>query len=101
MKRAKIIAALALLLTFLAPTFASAVDIPLLTWERGRVQEVVLGGGAYNNKWVVTLEGNGTLHSLLLPALLTPLVTSFTRSRYLIIFQVAVTSSTRWAKVHQ
>ena len=59
MKRAKVVAAFALLFTFLAPNFASAVDIPLLTWERGRVQEVVLGGGAYDNKWVVTLEGEG------------------------------------------
>ena len=25
---------------------AQAADIPLLTWERGRIQEVVLGGGA-------------------------------------------------------
>ncbi len=58
MKR-KFIVSLALLFAVLTPTFAAAVDIPLLTWERGRVQEVVLGGGAVENNWVVTLEGNG------------------------------------------
>ena len=52
-----------LLLIFLAaltstPT-AHSFDVPLLTWERGRVQQVVLGGGAYTNNWNVTLEGNG------------------------------------------
>jgi hypothetical protein len=58
MKRLKVIA-LALIAIFLAPTAAQAFDIPLLTWERGREQQVVLGGGAYTQKWVVTLEGNG------------------------------------------
>jgi hypothetical protein len=58
MKRAKLIA-LALIAIFIAPTAAQAFDIPLLTWERGREQQVVLGGGAYTQKWVVTLEGNG------------------------------------------
>jgi hypothetical protein len=58
MKHAKLIA-LALIAIFIAPTAAQAFDIPLLTWERGREQQVVLGGGAYTQKWVVTLEGNG------------------------------------------
>jgi hypothetical protein len=43
----------------LAPTTASALDAPLLTWERGRVQEVVLGGGSASNGFTLTLEGNG------------------------------------------
>lgn len=38
---------------------AIALEVPLLTWERGRVQQVVLGGGAYANKWKVSMEGNG------------------------------------------
>lgn len=38
---------------------AKAADIPLLTWERGRIQEVVLGGGAVQNNWTVQLEGMG------------------------------------------
>jgi hypothetical protein len=58
MNRIKVIA-LALLAIILAPTAAQAFDIPLLTWERGREQQVVLGGGAYTQQWRVTLEGNG------------------------------------------
>jgi len=58
MKRLRLIA-LALIAIFIAPTAAQAFDIPLLTWERGREQQVVLGGGAYTQKWIVTLEGNG------------------------------------------
>ena len=42
-----------------SPIAAQAFDIPLLTWERGRQQQVVLGGGAYTNSWKVSLEGNG------------------------------------------
>ena len=48
-----------LIAIFTAPTAAQAFDVPLLTWERGRVQQVVLGGGAYTANWVVTLEGEG------------------------------------------
>ena len=51
--------ALALIAFIATPTAASAFDIPLLTWERGREQQVVLGGGAYTAEWTVTLEGNG------------------------------------------
>ena len=58
MSRFKVIA-LSLIALLLSPSAASAFDIPLLTWERGREQQVVLGGGAYTQKWVVTLEGNG------------------------------------------
>lgn len=54
----KLKATILLVLTFiLTPTIAHAFDIPLLTWERGRDQQVVLGGGAYTNGWKVTLEG--------------------------------------------
>ena len=38
---------------------AKAADIPLLTWERGRIQQVVVGGGAVENNWTMTLEGMG------------------------------------------
>ena len=58
MKQLKVIA-LALMAMVFAPTAVQAFDIPLLTWERGREQQVVLGGGAYTQKWIVTLEGNG------------------------------------------
>jgi hypothetical protein len=58
----KIKALAALFLSFLfafAPVSASAFDAPLLVWERGRVQEVVLGGGNFSNQWETTLQGNG------------------------------------------
>ena len=55
MTRIKVVA-LFLLAFLLTPTVAQAFDIPLLTWERGRDQQVVLGGGAYTNGWKVTLE---------------------------------------------
>ena len=58
MRRIKFLA-LALIALVLAPSAAQAFDIPLLTWERGREQQVVLGGGAYTQSWTVTLEGNG------------------------------------------
>jgi hypothetical protein len=58
MKRIKFLALL-LISLLLSPIAAQAFDIPLLTWERGRQQQVVLGGGAYTNSWKVTLEGNG------------------------------------------
>ena len=51
--------ALLLIALLLSPIAAQAFDIPLLTWERGRQQQVVLGGGAYANSWKVSLEGNG------------------------------------------
>jgi hypothetical protein len=38
----------------LAP--ANAQDIPLLTWERGKVQSVVLGGGETSKGWKVYLK---------------------------------------------
>ena len=58
MRKLKLIAVF-LAALILTPTAAEAFDIPLLTWERGREQQVVLGGGAFANSWVLTLEGNG------------------------------------------
>ena len=49
-----------ILFATLAPSSAFANDIPLLTWERGREQEVVLGGGATSVEWQVQLEGQNT-----------------------------------------
>lgn len=58
MRRLSLIAVM--VFTFIgAPSIAQAFDIPLLTWERGREQQVVLGGGAYTQNWQVTMEGNG------------------------------------------
>ena len=49
--------ALALIGAFmgLAIPQASAVDVPLLTWERGKEQNIVLGGGAITNDWQIVL----------------------------------------------
>ena len=58
--RLKFIGTLALLFAVCMPNFAAAVDIPLLTWERGRVQEVVLGGSAATGNWKVTLESTNS-----------------------------------------
>lgn len=59
MRKIKAISLLLLAFIF-TPTAAQAFDIPLLTWERGRDQQVVLGGGAYTNNWQVTLEGESS-----------------------------------------
>jgi len=48
----------AFLAIFLALGFApaNAQDIPLLTWEKGKVQNVVLGGGETSSGWKVYLK---------------------------------------------
>ena len=51
--------AFALLAMFVLPYSAVAADIPLLTWERGREQQVVIAEGDLNRDWTVKLEGNG------------------------------------------
>lgn len=50
---------LLLISLFVGAPAANAADIPLLTWERGRIQQVVVGGGAVENEWQMTLEGMG------------------------------------------
>ena len=49
----------AIITLFIATPISEAVaaDVPLLTWERGRIQQVVVGGGAVENNWEMTLEG--------------------------------------------
>lgn len=42
-----------------APIAAQAADIPLLNWQRGRDQQIVIGEGSLNRSWKVTFEGNG------------------------------------------
>jgi len=51
--------ALVALIFAISPSVASAGEIPLLTWERGQLQEVVLGGQAAAQNWQVELQGNG------------------------------------------
>jgi hypothetical protein len=62
--RVKKIFALAALLFIVSPISASVAEIPFLTWERGQLQEVVLGGQAASENWRVELQGNG-IHSIL------------------------------------
>lgn len=50
---------LALLISIVTGLSATAFEAPLLTWERGRTQQVVLGGGDYTSNWRVQLEGEG------------------------------------------
>jgi hypothetical protein len=57
--RIKKVIALAALLLVVLPISASAAEIPFLTWERGQLQEVVLGGQAASENWRVELQGNG------------------------------------------
>jgi hypothetical protein len=57
--RVKKIIALAALLLVVSPISASVAEIPFLTWERGQLQEVVLGGQAASENWRVELQGNG------------------------------------------
>ena len=55
------ITSLSLLIIFIAPfSDALATDIPLLNWERGRVQEVVLGDTQSKTDWKLALVGKGT-----------------------------------------
>lgn len=40
-------------------SIAQALDIPELTWERGRTQSITLGGDTSNKFWQIKLEANG------------------------------------------
>ena len=48
---------------------AMAADIPLLTWEKGKSQSVVLGGGSTNNDWKVFLKSSDSKLLELSPSL--------------------------------
>jgi hypothetical protein len=52
--------ALLALLTFgLGAPAASAADIPLLTWERGKEQNIVMGNTDIPSTWTIKLVGDG------------------------------------------
>jgi hypothetical protein len=55
MKRSLKLLALALLAMIALPYSAIAADIPLLTWERGRQQQVAFAVGTENRSWDVQL----------------------------------------------
>jgi hypothetical protein len=54
----RLLAVFFFLATFLFTPFAKAADIPLLTWEKGKSQSVVLGGGSIDNNWKVFLKSS-------------------------------------------
>jgi len=49
----------ALFFIALLPVSTAFADVPYLKWERGQVQQVVLGGVAVENNWQIQLQGNG------------------------------------------
>ncbi|MCX6429232.1 MAG: hypothetical protein NT152_06645 [Actinobacteria bacterium] len=51
-------AALIALFSFFSLPQSEAVDVPLLTWERGKEQNIVLGGQSVSNTWKIYLVGN-------------------------------------------
>jgi hypothetical protein len=55
-KFARLILAPAATLLFLCSNPAQAQDLPLLTWEKGKIQSVVLGGGDTTIDWQVFLQ---------------------------------------------
>jgi hypothetical protein len=55
----KLSALAAVLFIALVPTYSAVADVPYLKWERGQVQQVVLGGVAAENNWKIQLQGNG------------------------------------------
>lgn len=48
-----------LLVLLLAPAKAKALEIPVLTWENGKSQSVVLGGETAGLSWDLYLQGKG------------------------------------------
>lgn len=48
-------------ITLIGINSASALDIPLLTWEKGKAQSVVLGGPTANRNWDVVLLSSDRL----------------------------------------
>jgi hypothetical protein len=58
-KRFRLILAGLLAILALGPIATAFADVPYLKWERGQVQQVVLGGAATENKWKIQLQGNG------------------------------------------
>jgi hypothetical protein len=50
---------LSLIFLFIGSSAAQAVDIPELSWERGRQQSITLGGQTSTVLWTVSLDGAG------------------------------------------
>lgn len=71
MKRLKLIT-LALIAFMVIPYGALAADIPLLTWERGRQQQVAFAVGVENRSWDVALVRDGVEPVAFTPSSLSP-----------------------------
>ena len=65
----RLLAAMFLLATFLSISPSHASDVPLLTWEKGKSQSVVLGGGNLNNNWKVLLKSSDAKFLELTPSI--------------------------------
>ena len=63
------LAAIFFLFTIALSPVASAADIPLLTWEKGKSQSVVLGGGGVDKDWKVFLKSSDSKLNELTPSL--------------------------------
>ncbi|MEJ6761087.1 MAG: hypothetical protein QNK54_03715 [Candidatus Planktophila sp.] len=50
---------LVLAFTIFAPLSSALADVPFLRWERGQVQEIVLGGVITKDRWTIQLQGEG------------------------------------------
>lgn len=55
-----IILGLTSLFFVLTPVVSYAVEIPVLTWERGRLQEIILGDTSNTTNWKLELVGENT-----------------------------------------
>ena len=67
--KVRLVAVIFLIQTFLSAPLASAADIPLLTWEKGKSQSVVLGGGSIDKDWRVFLKSSDSKMIELSPSL--------------------------------
>jgi len=65
----RVAAAFLLLIFFSFSNVAMAADIPLLTWEKGKSQSVVLGGGSVDKDWKVFLKSSDSKLIELSPSL--------------------------------
>ena len=73
---------LALFAIFSVPQTAKALDIPLLTWERGKEQNIIMGGQTQAAHWNLTLVGP-TVKPL-------PFTTSIPNAKGFIVYSVTL-----------
>lgn len=59
-KRIKLVALIVLFLSLFGPVSAAFADVPFVRWERGQVQQIVLGGVVVERIWKLELRGENT-----------------------------------------